>query len=129
MRAQTTWVLVLAAACQAGETRLWLQSEFADFEKGVLKKLSLRSDGRVMLAPMFTERLDSSSAYLWTIAQDSAGNLYTGGGPGAKLYRIAGGASKVIAEFDALEIHSIVIDRKDQVFVATSPDGKVFRVK
>ena len=32
--------------------------------------------------------LDSSTAYLWTLARDSHGNLYAGGGPGAKLFRM-----------------------------------------
>ena len=126
----TLFTLVsFAALCTAGQTKSWQQSEQADFEKGTLKGLSLRSDGLLTLAPKFTERFDSSSAYLWSLARDAAGNLYTGGGPGAKLYRIApGGGKETLAEFDALEIHAIVIDSKDQVFVATSPDGKVYKL-
>ena len=34
----------------------------------------------------------------------------------------------MIAEFDALEIHAIAIDSKDRVYVATAPDGKIYRV-
>ena len=51
-----------------------------DFEKGTLKNLSLRSDGRLTLAPVFRELFDASTAYLWALAGDSKGNLYTGGG-------------------------------------------------
>src|SRR5512141_1327090 len=80
---------VAAPESRAAHTRSWVQTDFDDFEKGVLKNLSLRSDGRLTLAPRSEERFDSSSAYLWTLAQDSKGNLYTGGGPGAKLYRIS----------------------------------------
>lgn len=117
------------ALCQAGQTRTWTETDYSDFEKGVIKNLSIRSDGRLMLAPRFQERFDSSSAYLWALAQDSKGNLYTGGGPGAKLYRIApAGEKKTLAEFDALEVHAIAVDRKDDVFVATSPDGKVYKM-
>ena len=77
-----------------------------------------------------TEVYDSSTAYLWTLAQDSHGNLYTAGGPGAKLFRISpNGKGEKIADFDALEIHSIAIDSKDRVYVATAPDGKVYRVE
>ena len=104
-------------------------SDYSDFEKGKLKNLSLRSDGLLTLAPQFQEMFDSSSAYLWALARDSAGNLYAGGGPGAKLYRISpAGEKKTLAEFEALEIHAIAIDRKDRVYAATSPDGKVYRV-
>jgi sugar lactone lactonase YvrE len=121
--------LCAAALCRGGQTHIWDQSEFADFEKATLKNLSLRSDGRLMLAPRFEERFDSSLAYLWALAQDSKGNLYAGGGPGAKLFRITpSGDRQTLAELDALEIHAIAIDRKDRVYAATSPDGKVYRI-
>lgn len=120
---------LFAAVCQAGQTRTWTETDYSDFEKGVIKNLSIRSDGRLMLAPRFQERFDSSSAYLWALAQDSKGNLYTGGGPGAKLYRIApDGGKKTLAEFDALEVHAIAVDRNDGIFAATSPDGKVYKI-
>ncbi|MBZ5592094.1 MAG: hypothetical protein LAP39_07650 [Acidobacteriia bacterium] len=113
----------------AGQTRTWVETDFSDFEKGIIKNISLRSDGRLTLAPRFEELYDSPSAYLWTLARDSKGNLYTGGGPGAKLYRVSpGGEKKTLAEFQAIEIHAIVIDKNDRVFVATAPDGKVYRV-
>jgi hypothetical protein len=117
-----------AVLCSAVQTRTWLQSDYSEFEKGNIKKLSVRSDGRLTLAPASRELLDSSSAYLWALAQDSKGNLYTGGGPEAKLYQISGnGTHKVAAEFAELEIHAIAVDRKDRVYVGTAPDGKVYR--
>src|SRR5579864_2214673 len=119
----------LTLAVWAGETRAWVETDYADFEKGVIKKLSLRSDGRLTLGPRFEELFDSSSAYLWALARDSKGNLYTGGGPGAKLYRIsAGGEKKTLTEFQAIEIHAIAVDKNDRVYAATAPDGKVYRV-
>src|SRR5215470_11222946 len=122
-------LLVFVFPLAAGQTRTWQESDYSDFEKGTLKNLSLRSDGLVTLAPRVRELFDSSSAYLWALARDSASNLYAGGGPGAKLYRIStSGEKKTLAEFDALEIHSIAIGPDNQVYVATSPDGKVYRV-
>jgi hypothetical protein len=117
----------------AAETRTWTQADRADFDKGDRKKLSLSSDGAIRLAPAFQELLDSSSVYLWALAQDSKGNLYAGGGgpggPGARVYIIPpGGAGKTLAQLDDLEIHAIAIDGKDRVYVATAPDGKVYRL-
>ena len=113
----------------AGQTRTWSQGEFADFEKGIVKNLSLRSDGQLTLAPRSAELFDTSSPYLWALAQDSKGNLYAGGGNGAKLYRIPpDGKGKLLADLDALEIHAIAIDSKDRVYAATTPDGKVYRI-
>ena len=122
-------LLCVASNLPAGETRSWTQSSHADFQKGNLKHLSIRSDGRLTLAPKTTEVYDSSAAYLWTLAHDSKGNLYTAGGPGARLFRVSpNGKGEKVAEFDALEIHAIAVDSKDHVYVATAPDGKVFRV-
>jgi sugar lactone lactonase YvrE len=116
-------------ASQAGQTRTWTQSEYADFEKGIIRNLSLRSDGLVTLAPRFREVFDSGASYLWAVAQDSKGNLFAGGGPGARLFRIGPkGERKTLAELDGLEVHAIAIDKQDRVYVGTSPDGKVYRV-
>src|SRR5271169_1674607 len=97
-------ILLAVTALVAGETRSWTQSESADFEKGVIQRLSLRSDGLLTLAPRWREVFDTPAAYLWALARDSKGNLYAGGA-GAKLFRIPpGGPGKLLAELDALEI-------------------------
>ncbi|MGD0500054.1 MAG: hypothetical protein ABSC23_16645 [Bryobacteraceae bacterium] len=124
--------LVLCFACTAlfaGDTQTWSQGSFEDFGKGVVKNLSTRSDGLLLLAPRSRELSDPSAAYLWTLAQDSKGTLYAGGGTGATLYAIApDGQTRTAAKFDELEIHAIAVDSEDRVYAATSPDGKVYRI-
>jgi hypothetical protein len=117
----------------AVETKFWQQGEFTDFEKGNLSRISVRSDGRLFLAPAAKELFDSSTPYLWAVAQDSKGNLYTAGGSPtgstAKLFEVdASGKSKVAAELEGLEIHAIAVDKRDRVYAATAPDGKVYRI-
>ena len=122
-------VFCLLTPLLASQTRIWTESDYSDFEKGNLKNLSLRSDGLVTLAPQFQEIYDTSSAYLWALARDSKDNLYAGGGPGAKLYRLsASGEKKTLAELDGLQIQAIAIDAQDRVYAATAPGGKVYRV-
>ncbi|HWR53303.1 MAG TPA: hypothetical protein VN428_19510, partial [Bryobacteraceae bacterium] len=134
-----TWILGAAALVAAAsfsfaaETRIWSLGDYSDFEKAKLNGLSLTSDGRLTLAPVFKEVLDSASVYLWALAEDSKGNVYAGGGgpggPGARLYVIPQeGAGKALASFEELEIHALAIDTKDQVYVGTAPDGKVYRM-
>ena len=126
---------VLLSLCPAGAVspETWRQSEFADFEKATLKKVSLRSDGRLSLAPVFTELLDASLPYLWALAEDSKGNVYAGGGgpgaPGARVFVISPeGKSRVLVELDALEVHALAVDRSDRLYAATSPDARIYRV-
>jgi sugar lactone lactonase YvrE len=120
-------------SCSAVETRFWQHDDISDFEKGRLDHVSLRSDGRLFLAPEFREVFDSSTPYLWTIASDSKGNLYTaGGGSGsgaAKLFEIdPSGKSRALAELEGLEIHALAVDRRDNIYAATDPDGKIYKV-
>jgi sugar lactone lactonase YvrE len=122
-----------APASRATDTHFWQHGDRADFESGTLKNLSLRADGRIFLAPQFTEIFDSSTPYLWTMAIDSKGNLYTaGGGTGsgtAKVFVIdRNGKSRAFAELDGLEIHAIVLDGKDEIYAATDPDGKIYKI-
>lgn len=138
MKIQVILPLTLAvfagASAFAVETRSWQQSEMGDFEKGKLSKLSLRNDGRLTLAPVVKELHDASTAYLWAVAQDSKGNTYIGGGSAngtsEKLIQVdANGKAKTIAELEGLEIHAIAVDRSDAIYAATSPDGKVYKLR
>ncbi len=128
-----TAAAALAIPSPGAETRLWTQNAPAEFEKGSLKKLSLRSDGRLRLAPMLTELYDSSTAYLWALVEDSRGNVYAaGGGPGsaaAKLFRLdANGKGSLLADLPGLAVQALAVDAGDRVYAATSPDGKVYRI-
>jgi hypothetical protein len=118
-----------AAALLAGQTRNWSEGEYSDFEKGILKNLSLRSDGLLTLAPASHELFDPSLAYLWSLARDSHGNLYAAGGANARVYRIPpDGKGKLFAELDGLQVQAVAVDANDRVFAATAPDGKVYRL-
>jgi sugar lactone lactonase YvrE len=125
--------LLAAVAALAVETKTWTQDDAASFDQGSLTGLSLSSDGKLTLAPASKEIFDASTAFLWAVARDSKGNIYTGGGglgaSTAKLFQVdPKGAVKTLAELDGIAIQAIAIDSMDRAYVATSPDGKVYRV-
>jgi outer membrane protein assembly factor BamB len=117
----------------AVDTKTWKLDSMEDFDQGILQHLSLSSDGRLSVAPRLREIFDSSTAVLWSVARDSKGNIYAGGGSlggsRAKLFAIdARGQGKLLAELDGIGVQAIALDRQDRVYAATSPDGKVYRV-
>jgi hypothetical protein len=113
----------------ASETKQWTQSLLEDFEAGTAEKISLRSDGTLVLAPRFREIYDAPSSYLWALATDSRGNLFAAGGPDAKVFRIgADGAAVTIFETEAVEIHALAVDARDNVYAATSPEAKIYKI-
>ena len=125
--------LALAGSSYAAETRFWQQTDPSDFEKGSLKNLSLRSDGRLYLAPEFRQIFDPSVPYLWALVADGKGTLYaSGGGTGgstAKVFTIdATGKGKTLAELDGLEVHALALGPDGQIYAATDPDGKVYKI-
>lgn len=125
--------LVFAALLAGVQTRTWTHGAQEDFAKGKLNNLALRSDGRLSLAPRFTELFDASVNYLWALAEDSTGRVYAGGGGtdsnSAKLFVIEPGkGGRLLAEFEGLEVHALAVDKQDRIYAATSPDGKIWRV-
>jgi len=130
-------LLLLASApalLSAVETHVWEHSDQADFARGTTKKLSIRSDGRLSLAPEFKELDSTTVPYLWAVQQDSKGVLYYAGGAPtgayAKIYSLIGSEKpRVFAEIAGLEIHALAIDSHDRVYAAVLPDAKIYRIE
>ena len=118
-----------AGPARAESTRRWEQTRYSDFRKGTARNISIRSDGKLMLAPRLSELSEPPASYLWSIAVDSRGNVFAGGGPGAAVYRIgADGRKSTFFEQAGLEVHALAIDGDDNVYAATSPDPKIYKI-
>jgi sugar lactone lactonase YvrE len=131
--AGTLLFAALPLLCSAVETHIWEQSEQADFLRGTADHLSIRSDGRVSLAPVFKELDSTTVPYLWAVARDSKGTLfYAGGAPTGASARIfalpQGGKPKTLADIPGLEIHALAVDSQDRLYAAVLPDAKVYRI-
>ncbi len=125
-------LLGLALAAMAVDTRYWSQDAQSDFEKGKLKKVALRSDGRVSLSPAIKELADPSIPYLWTAVAAPNGNLYTAGGPASGksvIFEISrSGQSRKLAEIEGMNVFALAVDKSGRIYAASSPDGKIYRI-
>jgi hypothetical protein len=119
-----------SALAFAEGTRTWEQSKFDELTKGTATGIALRSQGGLELAPAFKSLATTPSTYIWSIASDSAGNIYAAAGSPARVYRITpDGQTTTIFEPQELQVQSLVVASKDVVYAATAPDGKVYRLE
>ncbi len=122
--------ILLSTFALAEGTRTWEQSKFEELTKGTAKGIALRSEGGLELAPAFKALATTPSTYIWSIASDSAGNIYAAAGSPARVYRITpDGQSMTIFEPQELQVQALVVDTKGIVYAATAPDGKVYRIE
>src|SRR6266446_6148900 len=119
----------LSAFALAEGTRTWEQSKFDELSKGTPKGIALRSEGGLELAPVFKALATTPSTYIWSIASDSAGNIYAAAGSPARVYRITpDGQTATIFEPQELQVQALVADKNGIIYAATAPDGKVHRI-
>src|ERR1700675_667075 len=122
---------VLCCAASAEHTRRWRQSSYDEFVKGTAHGVAVRSDGRLELAPKFTLLADADASYLWSLRTAPDGVLYAAGGSPARVFRFAASASgKPTVVFDSADLaaQAIAFNAQGTLYVATSPDGKVYKV-
>ena len=122
-------VLGFSTFAPAEGTRTWEQSKFEELTKGTANGIALRCEGGLELAPAFKALATTPSTYIWSIASDSSGNIYTAAGSPARVYRITpDGQSTTIFEAQELQVQALVVAKNDIVYAATAPDGKVYRL-
>ncbi|HLK04976.1 MAG TPA: hypothetical protein VKT53_11105 [Candidatus Acidoferrum sp.] len=122
-------ILLCASFAFAEHTRRWKQSTYEEFLKGTTHGVAVRSDGRLELAPKFTQLADADASYLWTVKLDSKGMPYAAGGSPAKVIRLdANGKAATVFQSADLSAQAIAFDSKGTLYVGTSPDGKVYKI-
>ena len=124
---------LLPGTVSAQGTKLWSVGRYDEMEKGSTEGVAIRSDGRLAAGPASSLLYETGKSYVWSMASDAAGSGYLGLGGTASGSAIAmkvtpeGKASKVF-EGKELAVQSVRVAEDGSLLVATSPDGKVYRV-
>src|SRR5882724_1148567 len=132
----TVWVVgvsLLPGLASAQGTKLWSVGRYDEMEKGSTEGVAIRSDGRLEAGPASSLVYATGKSYVWSMASDVAGNGYLGLGGSASGSAVVmkvtpdGKAAQIFAGKE-LAVQAVQVAADGSVLVATSPDGKVYRV-
>jgi hypothetical protein len=132
----TVWVAgtsLLPGLASAQGTKLWSVGRYDEMEKGSTEGVAIRSDGQLEAGPASSLVYATGKSYVWSIASDAAGNGYLGLGGSASGSAVVmkvtpEGKSSQIFSGKELAVQSVHVAADGSLLVATSPDGKVYRV-
>ncbi|HEY2040500.1 MAG TPA: WD40 repeat domain-containing protein, partial [Edaphobacter sp.] len=124
---------VLSGAMLAQGTKLWTVDRYDVMERGSVDGVAIRNDGRLEAGPAKSMVYDTGKSYVWSLASDKTGNGYLGlggttAGSGVVMRVGPDGKATKILETKELAVQAVSVAPDGSVLVATSPDGKVYRV-
>ena len=124
---------LLPGLADAQGTKLWSVGRYDEMEKGSTDGVAIRSDGRLEAGPATSLRYATGKSYVWSMTSDAAGNGYLGLGGTASGSALVmkvtpDGKATQIFEGKELAVQAVRLASDGGVLVATSPEGKVYRV-
>jgi hypothetical protein len=124
---------LLPGLASAQGTKLWSVGRYDEMEKGSTEGVAIRSDGRLEAGPASSLLYATGKSYVWSMASDAAGNGYLGLGGSASGSAVVmkvtpeGKAAQIFSGKE-LAVQAVRVAADGSLLVATSPDGKVYRV-
>jgi sugar lactone lactonase YvrE len=124
---------LLPGLANAQGTKLWSVGRYDEMEKGSTEGVAIRSDGRLEAGPANSLLYATGKSYVWSMASDAVGNSYLGLGGSASGSAVVmkvtpDGKAAQIFSGKELAVQAVRLAPDGSVLVATSPDGKVYRV-
>jgi hypothetical protein len=114
-------------------TKLWTVGRYDEMEKGTAEGVAIRNDGRLEAGPVTSLLYATGKSYMWSMANDASGNGYLGlggttSGSAVVMKVTPEGKASQIFEGKELAVQALKTAADGSLLVATSPDGKVYRV-
>jgi hypothetical protein len=124
---------LLPQIANAQGTKLWTVDRYDQMAKGSTEGVAIRSDGRLEPGPAVSLVYNPGKSYAWSLASDAEGNAYLGlGGTSANSAAVMkvtpDGKATQVFEGKELTVQSVRVAPDGSILIATSPDGKVYRV-
>ncbi|MFQ5709426.1 MAG: hypothetical protein ACE5HO_18365, partial [bacterium] len=122
-------LLLVVAFLNASTPQIKTYKTQKDFEKGKARGVSINSRGEIVLGPRIDASYEAETPFLWSWASDAHGNSFVGGGNSGQVIKVdAQGHATVFFETPELEVYALAVDRQNNLFVGTSPHGKIYKV-
>jgi hypothetical protein len=117
-----------AAALASSGPSFWTIATSAEFLKGTSDGVLVSAEGILRAGPALTNRLTSTPAQVWSVAEGADGTLWAGTSGDGKLLRLRPGQAEEVA-FDADEasIFAVAVSG-NRTYAASSPDGRVYLI-
>lgn len=104
-------------------------STFDQFQKGDGEGIAITSDGKLMMAPAFTEQIDTKEAFIYSAVVNQSGTAFFGTGNNGKIFRLpTSGPGGELAKLEEAGVYALAVDSANQLYAATGPDGKVYKI-
>lgn len=120
----TAFELISAQAFAVGTRRVAIRSA-DDFAAGELEGVAVDSTGVLRAGYDLAEVPVKDVTTIWSVLDLGGGKLLLGTGNDGKLLEFTNGATKVVADSDALVLSSVVKGFGGRIFVAALPGGKI----
>ena len=107
----------------------WVQDNGADFLQGRFERALLTSDSQIRVAPGAKTIINTPEPFVWSIAGDSAGNVFIGTGNHARLWKIApDGTRTLLYSGDEVAVTALTTDKLGNLYAALAPGGRLLRI-
>jgi hypothetical protein len=110
--------------------QIWRQDSSQDFSLGTLNNATITSTNALKLSLSLKPLAQSTSSYIWCLAQDRAGSVYAGTGDDGIVYKVtSNGVMQPYCRTGELEVTSLAYDStNDHLYAGTSPHGAIFDI-
>ncbi len=119
--------MLLVAPAWSVAPKYWIHDTATEWLEGEAERVSITSDGSLVLAPKLEVLAEPEVPYLWDVAAGD-GQWFVGAGDGGWVLRVRGGKAEEYFECAALEVLSVETEPGGVVWAGTAPDGFVYRV-
>jgi hypothetical protein len=124
-------VLTMTAAASAGwatEARRWVADTAEELLLGRGDGVAVTEQGTLVPVAAWADAVVMDEPVVGAGGRMSDGSLVVGTGHPARLYRIAGGTARLLAEVPGEQVTAVLVTPGDEVYAASLSPGVLFRL-